>query len=257
MRMARLLFLASVILIFPLVCSSQEPSGTFFEANQAYNKGDYDRAISLYEKLLGSGESNGLLYYNLGNCFFRKGELGKAILNYRKSELYNPRNEDLKANLSYVRQSIKDKVEAGGGGVRKRIFFWYYDLNLKEIFIFFLIFNWIFWVSAILKLFKSFTLLKAIFFISLFLMLMSGISAATKIYEMENFKDGVVLAEEVSVRSGDSITDTVIFNLHEGTEIEILDSSDGWLKIRLPHGSKDMRGWVERKFVGVVDLKTT
>ncbi|OGL47818.1 MAG: hypothetical protein A2W05_09340 [Candidatus Schekmanbacteria bacterium RBG_16_38_10] len=256
MRMVKLLFLASVILIFPFLCSSQETSSMFLDANQAYNRGDYDRAVLLYQKLLDLGTRNSLLYYNLGNCFFRKGELGKSILNYKKSELYNPRNEDLKANLNYVRQSIKDKIEVRGDGIRKRFFFWYYALNLKEIFIFFLIFNGIFWILAVLKLFKSFPFLRAVFFVFLLLMLVSGISAATKFYEMENFKGGVVLAEEVSVRSGDSITDTVIFKLHEGTEIEILDERDDWVKIKLPHGSKDMRGWLEKKFVGIVHFKT-
>ncbi|OGL39707.1 MAG: hypothetical protein A3C43_05280 [Candidatus Schekmanbacteria bacterium RIFCSPHIGHO2_02_FULL_38_11] len=252
MKVFVLFFLFSIMLISLPVFSSDEPSNIFLEANQAYNKGDYDGAISLYEKLLNSGIRNGLLYYNLGNCYFRKGETGRAIFNYKNGKLYSPRDEDLTANLNYARQNIKDRTEIKDPEIRRRIFFWYYSLNLKELFMIFLVFNGIFWISAILKIFKPLPLLRAVFFVSLFIMLSSGISAATKFYVMENLKDGVVLAEEVSVRSGNSSNDTILFKLHEGTEIEILDESDGWLKIKLPHGSKDMRGWVEKGFVGIV-----
>lgn len=257
MKIFIVFFLIFIMLIPMLALSSDEPSNIFLEANQAYNKGDYNRAISLYERLLNSGIRNGLLYYNLGNCFFRKGETGKAILNYKNGKLYNPRDEDLTANLNYARQNIKDKTEVKDSGIHRRLFFWYYSLNLKELFLIFLVFNGIFWISVILKLFKPLPFLRAIFFVSLFLMLSGGISAATKFYVMENFKDAVVLAEEISVRSGNSSNDTILFKLHEGTEIEILDESNGWLKIKLPQDSKDMRGWVEKQFVGVVDLKTT
>ena len=249
-----IVFCLTGLILFPSVAiSSEEYSNIFFEANQAYNKGEYEKAISLYEKLPELGIRNGLIYYNIGNCYYRNGEIGKAILNYRKSELYNPRDEDLIANLTYARQNVKDKVEVSSSKILKRIFFWYYDLNWRELFILFLIFNGIFWTSAILNLFKPLVLLRTLLFVFLFIMLLTGISTAARFYTLKNLKDGVIIFREVSVRSGNSINNIVLFNLHEGTEIEILDEKNDWLKIKLPHIQQEMKGWVERKYVGMIN----
>ena len=242
-----------MILIPSFADSSEDNSNIFLEANQAYNKGDYNRAISLYEKLLGENLKNSLIYYNLGNCYYRTGEIGKAILSYRRSELYNPRNEDLKANLDYTRQSIRDKINTGSHGIPESIFFWYYNLNFKELFILFLIFNGLFWSLATFRLFKPSAILRTIVSILLFITILAGASAVSKIYALKTLNYGVVISKEISVRSGNGINNPALFKLHEGAEIEILDNSDGWLKIKLPHSSSEMKGWVEKKFVGIVD----
>ena len=254
MKMLAILFIISLILVPFLADSSDEHSDIFLEANHAYNKGEYEKAISLYNRLLESGIKNGLIYYNIGNCYYRSGEIGKAILNYRKSEIYNPRDEDLRANLNYARQNIKDKVEEGRLKIYERVFFWYYSLNCKELFILFSIFNGIFWISAIFNLFKPLAFLKISVFVFLFIMLLTGFSVAAKFYALRNFEDGVVISKEVSVRSGNGINNAVLFKLHEGTEIEILDGNHDWIKIRLPHSPREMKGWMEKKFVGIISL---
>jgi len=253
MKVIVILFLIFSILILSLANSSDGYSNIFMEANQAYNKGEYQKAISLYNRLLESGIRNGLIYYNIGNCYYRNGEIGKAILNYKKSELYNPRDEDLRANLNYARQNIKDKVERSSSKIIERIFFWYYSLNCKELFILFLIFNGIFWISAISNLFNPKLPLRVSVFVFFFIMLLTGVSAGTKFYALRNLKDGVVISKEVSVRSGNGINNTILFKLHEGTEFEILDENHDWLKIRLPNGRNEIKGWVQREFVGIVE----
>ena len=242
-----------MILIPSFADSSEEHSNIFLEANQAYNKEDYSSAISLYEKLLGQNLRNGLIYYNLGNCYYRTGEIGKAILSYRRSELYNPRDEDLKANLNYARKNTRDKINTGNPKILESIFFWYYNLNCKELFILFLILNGLFWSLAAFRLFKPSALLRTIVLVLLFTAILTGISAASKVYALKSLRSGVLISKEISVRSGNGINNPAIFKLHEGAEFKILDNSDGWLKIKLPHNSSEMKGWVEKKFVGIVD----
>ena len=53
----------------------------FDEGNRRYQEGDYAGAVELYERILESGLESGELHYNLGNAWFRLGELGPAILN--------------------------------------------------------------------------------------------------------------------------------------------------------------------------------
>ncbi|MCR4319495.1 MAG: hypothetical protein NUV74_04045, partial [Candidatus Brocadiaceae bacterium] len=66
-------------------------------------------AASQYETILTHGFEHGQIYYNLGNTYYRKGELGRAILNYRKAQRLIPRNADLNANLRLAKNSTEDK----------------------------------------------------------------------------------------------------------------------------------------------------
>jgi len=80
-------------------------------AGTAYEAGDYGRAVTLYEALLDLGWKNGTVYYNLGNAYLRGGELGRAIAAYRYGESFQPRDEDLQANLAFARNTAKDAIQ--------------------------------------------------------------------------------------------------------------------------------------------------
>ena len=59
----------------------------FFKANQAYKVGDFQEAIEEYLRLIRSGHGGGQIYYNLGNAYFRAGQVGRAILEYERAQL--------------------------------------------------------------------------------------------------------------------------------------------------------------------------
>src|SRR5699024_3795111 len=49
------------------------------EANEAYRKGNYEKAISLYKKAIDKTPENAKLYYNLGNALAKSGSAEEAI----------------------------------------------------------------------------------------------------------------------------------------------------------------------------------
>ena len=51
------------------------------------------------------------LFYNLGNTYFKAGELGRAILFYQKAKQLLPRDSDIKKNLAYAESLTIDKIE--------------------------------------------------------------------------------------------------------------------------------------------------
>ena len=56
------------------------------EGDSAYIKEDYAAAIQIYEALLKNGEAADV-YYNLGNSYYKIGEIAKAVLNYERALL--------------------------------------------------------------------------------------------------------------------------------------------------------------------------
>ncbi len=79
----------------------------FYKGNTLYEQGSYDEAISEYSKLLAQGVESGSLYYNLGNCYIKKGAIGKAILNYERAKRLIPRDSDLKSNYSFALSQLE------------------------------------------------------------------------------------------------------------------------------------------------------
>jgi len=221
---------------------------SFMEAHKYYNEEKYDQAASLYERIIQSGIQNGEIYYNLGNSYFKRGMLGKAILSYRLAELHLPRDEDFKANLRYARQLTKDRIEEKQFlPFIKEFCFWYSKLNLKELMIVFLIVHGLFWILAIIRTFWEKEYQNLILLINLVLLVIIGCSLTLKMYNRTYNIEGVVLTKEITVRSGNGTNNTALFQLHDGAEFKIIKQDEGWIKIELKDGK---RGWVESKWVG-------
>lgn len=81
------------------------------QADSAYNKESYNEAVTLY---LESIEQDGIssdIYYNLGNAYYRAGQLGKAIISYERALAVDPSNSEARTNLDFVRTRIVDIPE--------------------------------------------------------------------------------------------------------------------------------------------------
>ena len=222
----------------------------FLEANQAYENGDYHSAAALYESILDADIRSGMIYYNLGNCYVKLGETGKALLNYRHAQLLLPRDGDLKFNLQYVLDQRKDRIETRDRlPIAKAFFFWYFWLSLKELSFIFLMANLIFWCVSLILLYKNHHTLRWIRTLSLCLLLIFGISLGTKVYRQNFIRQGVIITSEATVRSGNGPNHSTLFVLHEGAEFRVDEETKGWMKIRLGDGKI---GWVSSSAVEVI-----
>ena len=108
---------ALIMTLLPLLntgCSvdeaRQEALGHFQEANQSYSAGRFDEALETYLELAEAGFSNGPLSYNIGNCYYRRGEIGKSILHYERARLLMPGDEDLAHNLELSQLKVTDTI---------------------------------------------------------------------------------------------------------------------------------------------------
>lgn len=87
-----------LLLLIPLLASAAGPGEVMRQALESYNKGEEERAIQLWEGLHKSGYASVALFYNLGNAYRDAGQLGKAILNYERALLIQPRDGQLLHN---------------------------------------------------------------------------------------------------------------------------------------------------------------
>jgi tetratricopeptide (TPR) repeat protein len=251
-----LITVIGMISILNYFVSAEESEGApdtsqmFLQANQAYMAADFRKAAQYYDKIISSGIVNGEVYYNLGNACIKSEDIGKAILNYRKAEMFMPRDEDLRTNLEYASGLTRDRIECRELlSFLKRLCFWYSKLNLNELATLFLIGNFILWAMLSVRIYFKKEILTIALYIIIFLTSVLGVSYGVKIYNLQFNTQGVVLTGEIMVRSGNSINDTVLFKLHEGAEFTWEQKKSGWVKIRLCDGKK---GWVQAEVVGKI-----
>ncbi|MFH1686783.1 MAG: tetratricopeptide repeat protein [bacterium] len=83
----------------------------FERANRLYEDKDYASAVQLYQSILDQGMESDALYFNLGNAYFKAGDLGRAVLNYKLASRLAPDNEDIRANLEFAQQYTSVQME--------------------------------------------------------------------------------------------------------------------------------------------------
>ena len=245
-----LFILVSIFVLFAGAESeSQDVLDLFQQANQYYEQGEFQKAIESYQNIIQGGFFNSEVYYNLGNAYFRKGELGNAILNYRRAERLDPRDQDIKANIEYVKLYTLDKIEFESANIFSTIL--KSILNSATLDEWTLLVSGIYFLGMILGIVLVFLdrLLRpllTILIILIIVLILSGSLLYAKIRTDALVDRGVVIAEETSVRSGPGEDYTLQFTAHEGLEFEIKDQQEGWCLIVLPNG---VMGWLEKQTI--------
>jgi len=227
------------------------------EANEAYRNNNLEKALSGYQYLVTQDIQNGYLFYNLGNTYFRMGELGPAILWYERALAYKPRYNDLRVNLNYARQQTVDEEFKGPSpGATARFFNnLHQSLNLRETLILTLIIFWIFIILIVLNLYLQNETWRGRFRIPCWIMglvfIISLLSSGLKIYRYEFIKEAIIMDSAVEIKTAPSDEYSTAFTLHEGTTVIVKQRQNDWVRITLP-GNQAFTGWVPDQSLEII-----
>ncbi len=226
----------------------------FRQGNGFFQKGQYQQAIVIYQKILNEGYESGELYYNLGNAYFKIGQLGKARLYYEKAARLMPDDEALKENLLILQSRLIDKIEKPPKFILS--VWWQALLNLFSIDVLAWLVVAFFWFAVFSIAFNLYWKKQKrqqrgrfLVMMSVFFLLVSGLLFAEKVYRFENEKYGVILKPSVTVHSEPRQGATEIFVIHEGTKVEILRKNNDWLEIKLEDGKT---GWLPQNALEII-----
>jgi len=219
----------------------------FALGNRYFRIEKYDYALDTYSAILEQVEHPDL-YFNMGNTFYRSGDVGKAVWAYEKGLQFSPRQKDLNHNLDIVNTRVQDRIEMPQG-----YFFieWYSSLKnqytLQDLIVWGGLMILLFAFAGI---FKEFGILDMVFagrtqiFFLILTVIIHGL-ALDKYWELSDREEGVVISPVVNVRSAPVDRDEkVIFRIHEGLKVDIAQSQPGWFEIILLDGKK---GWIPYK----------
>ena len=93
-------------------CYGNEDEQLLRRADSVYQQENYADAITLYEQIAANGNEGSILFYNLGNAYYKNGDNAKALLWYERALKLDPTDEDIQHNIAFVNQKIIDKIDA-------------------------------------------------------------------------------------------------------------------------------------------------
>ncbi|MBL7686182.1 MAG: tetratricopeptide repeat protein [Deltaproteobacteria bacterium] len=239
--------LASLFGAYDLQAQERTLQSQFDQANEAYFQRDFPKAIQLYQDLESRGLVSGDLFYNLGNTYYRQGEVGEAVYYYLKALRYSPRDRDLVANLRYVLSKRVDQIEPGLlSKVYHTLFFWGDLMTLKELLLTTALFYGLFFIILALRLMKKRTGLTFALVLLLLLNLLLLPTAVAKYVQEKMQTIAVIISPQASVFSEPTDSSIKLFELHEGTYGKVLDQTKDFIKMNFDSGKV---GWIESKNV--------
>ena len=226
------------------------------QANAAYQRDDFNSALSLYEQAAKEDGTSSLLYYNMGNTHYRLGNMGKAVLYYERALLLDPSNDDARTNLEFVNDKLQLKIDRGssfvsdtiGGFVRSIASDTWAHLGIAS-FILLL-------VAVLVYIFAEAVILRKIgFFGGGVLLLVSVVSNICAFYTHSiavNKSYAIVTIPSATLSTSPRVPkdkSEEAFMLSEGTKVEIVDSVQGavdgevimWLDVK---ADDQHRAWI-------------
>ena len=216
--------------------------------SEAYAAGQWDAAVQSWSAIRESGLESPELYYNLGNAYYKNGDISHAILNYERALKLDPSYSDAQFNLGFARESVQDKIEE-----IPELFIKTFGRKICYLMssdgwsLLFLVL-----LAATLAMVLLFLLgrtpasRKAGFFAGIALLICAALALRFAFWQRAEYKaeDSAIVTKAVcSVKSSPgSDSATNLFVLHEGTKVRILDSVGEWDNIELADGRQ---GWLQ------------
>ncbi|MBD01517.1 MAG: hypothetical protein CMG45_00470 [Candidatus Marinimicrobia bacterium] len=238
------------LLIFSVLLNlvfSQGYDSLFKEGNSNYKSENFVQAIFNYEKILEHVEHENI-YYNLGNAYYRNGDIGNSIWALEKAYILDPRDSDINFNLKYLRSMVMDRIIPPDDlyilSLYKKTIEKLRLIDLLGIVGFFLLLfsirfamHYFSYISKRINSILSYLLMVTIF--------TSSWMAFDKYWSISDNSYAIVLSTAIDVRSAPIMRgENVVFRIHEGTKVEIQDTQIGWSEIILLDGKK---GWIPSK----------
>lgn len=246
--MMKKIYIILVLLLSGVMSYAADVKSMEEEAAKMYQEGEYQKAIDLYNEVLGEDMESASVYYNLGNCYYKMGEIARSILNYERALLLQPGDNDVKYNLRMARQATVDNIK-----VLPELFLvrWYnafvtaltadqWAYVSVGLFVLFLIMAALFFHATSISLKKSWFTVGVI---SLLVSVMTIFFAMKQYNRVTNRDNGIVMTPSVVVRGAPDNSGTELFVIHEGLKVQVIGTLGDWYNVRLADGNE---GWIAK-----------
>jgi tetratricopeptide (TPR) repeat protein len=241
----------SAIVLFLSFTTLMAQNEELAKANSLYKKADYQGAAMLYEDIATRYGISPELYYNIGNAYFKAGEVGRSILNYERALRLAPNYDDAKTNLELAQTKVVDNiVQVPPFFVKRWIDSFIKLLSVDQWYLVSVVVFVITLLCFLYFIFGNNLIIRRIAFYGAFILLVvaiiSGAFGLTRRSELNNHNQAIIMSGTVVIKSSPDKSGTDLFQLHEGTKVSIKSNLDEWTEIVVGNGNI---GWLETKAI--------
>ena len=239
-------FYLLLLLALPLFSLADDNSALFNQANGQYAKAQYQAAVNGYQQILNGGYQSAVIYFNLGNAYYKLGDIPSALLYYEKAHKLAPSDEDINFNIKFVDLKTSDKIEAVPEFFINRWwngFILFFSVNtLGVLSVLFLIGGFL---ALSLYLLANIVFVKRLSFFAGVGLIVAGLvfifMANCQVNYFNNHHQAIIFSTSVTVKSTPDNNAKPLFVIHEGTKVDVIEKTNDWIEIELPNGNA---GWI-------------
>lgn len=223
--------------------------------NQAYQDGDYAAAIDAYQNVLEAGYSSASLEYNLGNAYFKAGELGLSILHWERALRLAPGDADIEANLALARSMTTDAIEPMPRFWLFSVISWWLGFLPRGWLIGMVAAAWLTATGAVVARLLSRSestgwAASRLAWLGAIVVVVMGTTLVARELGLGEPVRAVVLEASVPVRSAPAAEDDLtLFEVHEGTRVRVDQRTGDWAEVVLDDGKV---GWVPAEVMEII-----
>ncbi|MCL4263490.1 MAG: tetratricopeptide repeat protein [Anaerolineae bacterium] len=254
--MKRIILITLLFTLLIFVPGVWADGGDMAAANVLAANGRTAEAIRAYENLVGQGVDDANLYFNLGNAYYQAGDLGNAILNYRRAEQLAPRDGDIQYNLALARGQVAEQLNRTP---QTMVAIFLADmagwLTLNET----AVLTLLLWTVLCVVVFvvrrmghgRRRTLLQYSLLPLMLLFLLAAFTLGSRLKMANDVAEAVIVAQVADVYAGPGEQYGSDFQLHGGAEVALYQTRGDWAQIGAPGAA--LRGWVNEAAVTAVN----
>lgn len=226
--------------------SDSEAATLAAEGAAAYERGDFITAEQQYRRLVLGGRDHAAAYYNLGNCFYRLGRTGEAILAWERARRRAPADSAIMENLEFAGGRITDRVAGEeDSDPLQALWRWHGRLPPAAATTLFLLAWWCFHACLAGALFLGASRLRqmAAYLLPVVLLavLCTGSVLGLLVYRRDLVLEGIVQPARVDLLSAPGEGAVRLTTIHEGLKVRLRSQRGEWTEVLLPNG---LRGWL-------------
>lgn len=188
---------------------------------------------------------NGRLEYNIANAWLQSGDVGRAILHYRRAQRMIPRDDLLADNLREARSRCILSIRPGPGErILDALFFWHRRTSIRERANVGLAAFLLFWILLTVRLVLPRRGLTVAAVGSALVFAIAAASVTTQRWIERSAPPGVILAMDVPIYKGPAATyqRQIEQPLQPGVEFSRRERRGSWWRIQLADGKT---GWMD------------
>ena len=244
------------VLLSCFVCVGQTAEDLFREGNNAYNQGDYERAIVYYDSINSLGVHAAELYFNLGNAYYKQNAIASSILNYEKALLLDANNTQVLNNLAFAQNMTLDRFSPlPESDLKKATDHVLFLSSVRGWSITIVVCVWLTALLFFLYIKSGRSGTKRLFFSAFFLTVIGALLSLSFALQqkkiLEDTRPAIVFAQEEDFRAEPNLRSEVLLNIHEGTKVFVQAELEDWLKLKLKHGAI---GWIPQSSIQYINF---